>query len=327
MATNNTSLKDRYNAALREYNYCKSLVGLYPNQYTKPLEKAKKELDELKKQIQIAETANIITAAVEKAVEKQQKKDSAEPVKVEKKQEKKESKKDSSEPVVEKKQEKKEEKKESESKKDSNSHKEVKSEEQQQPKEEIKAAKELTSSDTVEEKNKIEEAYLKKHNPKPWKQYSLFTDEQMLDTVKGAIKSIVPLAEYSRPQLDTLLWYVSRNGNDENRTLHVPKLTISVKNALKSSKYSFDDFDLAIREKDHWVYLSSEIKDGEINQLNVEVPKKQEKKKEVKIIAEDDQTAQVEQSTQPLAVPEDSINPFLALQNNPGRLIPGYSSR
>ena len=326
MATN-TSLKDRYNAALREYNCCKSLVGLYPSQYTKPLEKAKKELDELKKQIQIAETANIIAVAVEKAVEKQ-KKDSAEPVKVEKKQEKKESKKDSSEPVVEKKQEKKEEKKESESKKDSNSHKEVKSEEQQ-PKEEVKAAKELTSSDTVEEKNKVEEAYLKKHNPKPWKQYSLFTDEQILDTVKGAIKSIVPLAEYSRPQLDTLLWYVSRNGNDDNRTLHVPKLTISVKNALKSSKYSFDDFDLAIREKDHWVYLSSEIKDGEINQLNVEVPKKQEKKKEVKIIAEDDpqQTAQVEQSTQPLAVPENSINPFLELQSNPGRLIPGYSSR
>ena len=323
MATNNTSLKDRYNAALREYNCCKSLVGLYPSQYTKPLEKAKKELEAIKEEMRIATTANIIAAAVDKAVEKQQKKDSSEPVKVEKKQEKKESKKDSSEPVVEKKQEKKEE---SESKKDSNSHKEVKSEEQQL-KEEIKATKELTSSDTVEEKNRVEEAYLKKHNPKPWKQYSLFTDEQMLDTVKGAIKSIVPLEEYSRPQLDTLLWYVSRNGNDENRTLHVPKLTISVKNALKSSKYGFDDFDLAIREKDHWVYLSSEIKDGEINQLNVEVPKKQEKKKEVKIIAEDDVQAQVEQTTQPLTIPEDSINPFLALQNNPGRLIPGYSSR
>lgn len=322
MATNNTNLKDRYNAALREYNCCKSLVGLYPSQYTKPLEKAKQELDKIKEEMRIAATANIIAAAVEKATENQKKKDSSEPIKVEKKQEKKESKKDSSEPVVEKKQEKKEE---SESKKDSNSHKEVKSEEQL--KEEIKAAKELTSSDTVEEKNKVEEAYLKKHDPKPWKQYSLFTDEQMLDTVKGAIKSIVPLEEYSRPQLDTLLWYVSRNGNDENRTLHVPKFTISVKNALKSTKYSFDDFDLAIREKDHWVYLSSEIKDGKINQLNVEVPKKQEKKKEVKIIAEDDQTAQVEQNTQPLAVPEDSINPFLAFQNNPGRLIPGYTSR
>ena len=325
MATN-TTLKQKYEAVLREYNCCKSLVSLYPSQYSKPLEKAKKELEAIKEEMRITATANIIAAAVEKATENQKKKDSAaEPVKVEKKQEKKESKKDSSEPVVEKKQEKKEEKKESESKKDSNSHKEVT--EEQQPKEEIKAAKELISSDTVEEKGKVEEAYLKKHDPKPWKQYSLFTDEQMLDTVKGAIKSIIPLEEYSRPQLDTLLWYVSRNGNDENRTLHVPKLTISVKNALKSSKYSFDDFDLAIREKDHWVYLSSEIKDGEINQLNVEIPKKQEKKKEVKIIAEDDAQAQVEQTTQPLTVPEDSINPFLALQNNPGRLIPGYSSR
>ena len=324
MATNNTSLKDRYNAALREYNCCKSLVGLYPNQYTKPLEKAKKELDELKKQIQIAETANIIAAAVDKATENQKKKDSSEPVKVEKKQEKKESKKDSSEPVVEKKQE---EKKESESKKDSNSHKEVKSKEQQ-PKEEVKAAKELSDEDiqekNIQEKNKIEEAYLKKHSPKPWKQFMLFSDEQMLSAVKeSGIKSIVPLENYSRSQLDAVAWYISKYPGDD-RMIYVPRLTSKLEDILKSSKYNFDDFDLVIKEPNQWVYISSELNaDGKVIKLAVPATVK----KKVKIIPPE-QEAQSEQiPEQTIQQQIDSINPFLELQSNPGRLIPGYSSR
>ena len=324
MATNNTSLKDRYNAALREYNCCKSLVGLYPSQYTKPLEKAKKELEAIKEEMRITTTANIIAAAVDKAVEKQQKKDSSEPVKVEKKQEKKESKKDSSEPVVEKKQE---EKKESESKKDSNPHKEIKSEEQ--PKEEVKAAKELSDEDiqerNIQEKNKIEEAYLKKHSPKPWKQFMLFSDEQMLSAVKeSGIKSIVPLENYSRSQLDAVAWYISKYAGDD-RTIYIPRLTSKLEDILKSSKYNFDDFDLVIKEPNQWVYISSELNaDGKVIKLAVPATVK----KKVKIIPPE-QEAQPEQiPEQPIQTnPEYSINPFLAFQNNPGRLIPGYSSR
>ena len=300
---NNTNLKDRYNAALREYNCCKSLYGLYPNQYTKPLEKAKQELDKIKKEMQVAATANIIAAAVEKATEKQQK-NSAEPVKIESK-------------PAEKKQEKKEEKK-------------VKSEEQQ-PKEEVKATKELTTDENIQEKNikeknKIEEDYLKKHSPKPWKQYKLFSDEQILSAVKeSGIKSIVPLENYSRSQLDAIAWYISKYPSDEYRMIYIPRLTSKLEDVLKSSNYEFDDFDLVIKEPDQWVYLSSELNpDGKVIKLTVPAVAK----KKVKIIPPE-QEAQPEQ-TQPVQMqinPEDSINPFLALQNNPGRLIPGYSSR
>ena len=71
--------------------------------------------------------------------------------------------------------------------------------------------------------------------------------------------------------------------------------------------------------------LSSELNpDGKVIKLTVPAVAK----KKVKIIPPE-QEAQPEQ-TQPVQMqinPEDSINPFLALQNNPGRLIPGYSSR
>ena len=308
MATNNTSLKDRYNAALREYNCCKSLVGLYPNQYTKPLEKAKKELDELKKQIHIAETANIIAVAVEKTIENQQKKDEyVELIEV----------------PIKKKQEKKEKK---ESKKDDSTSQ--KTTDNKQPKEEVKAAKELTDENiqekNIQEKNKVEEAYLKKHSPKPWKQFMLFSDEQMLSAVKeSGIKSIVPLENYSRSQLDAIAWYISKYPGDD-RIIYVPRLTSKLEDILKSSKYNFDDFDLVIKELNQWVSISSELNaDGKVIKLAVPIATK----KKVKIIPPE-QEAQSEQiPEQTIQQQIDSINPFLALQNNPGRLIPGYSSR
>ena len=305
---NNTNLKERYNAALREYNCCKSLVGLYPNQYSKPLEKAKKELEKIEREIS-ENSADIISAAVAKVVEKQQKKDEyVELVEV---------------PI--KKQEKKEKK---ESKKDSTPQTQKKATDNK-PKEEIKAGKYLTDDEinnAIKEKNKVEEAYLKKHSPKQWKMYMLFSDEQMLNAVKGAIKSIVPLENYSRPQLDALLWYVTKFGENESRTLYVPKLTNILKKELKSSKYEFDDFDLAIKEEDKWVYLSSELNNNEIIRLEVKIPDK----KQVKIITENEESQQAPvllvQMQQPIN-PEDSINPFLELQTNPGRLIPGYTAR
>ena len=320
----NVTLKQRYEAALREYNCCKSLVGLYPSQYSKPLEKAKKELEAIKKEMQITASSNIIAAAIEKAVEKQQKK--AEVVKVkptEKKQEK----------PVEKKQEKKEKK---ESKNDSNSHKEVKSEEQQpKPKEEVKAAKEIKviSEDLkkrLEEKKKVEDAFFKKYDPEStndWGPYSMLSDNQVHEALEKFVSSKIPFTEYTRKQMEALLYHVSTHPMDEKRTLCVPRLSKAYKKELDSVKREFTDFDLALRSEDNWVYFNSVTRESIIVPIN---------KKEVKIISEDEDTqseqevvSQPEQMQQPEepAVNPDSPNPFLEFKFNSERLVPGYSTR
>ena len=320
---NNTSLKDRYNAALREYNCCKSLVGLYPNQYIKPLEKAKKELEAIEREISESAT-DIIAEAMAKVVEKQQKK--AEVVKVkpaEKKQEK----------PVEKKQEKKEKK---ESKNDSNSHKEVKSEEQQpKPKEEVKAAKviKVVSEDLkkrLEEKKKVEDAFFKKYDPEStndWGPYSMLSDDQVYEALEKFVSSKIPFTEYTRKQMEALLYHVSTHPLDEKRTLCVPRLSKAYKKELDSVKREFTDFDLALRSGDNWVYFNSVTRESIIVPIN---------KKEVKIISEDEAQSEQEvtrpvqmkqpETTTPTVNP-DSPNPFLEFKTNPGRLIPGYTAR
>ena len=152
----------------------------------------------------------------------------------------------------------------------------------------------------------------------------LFSDEQMLSAVKeSGIKSIVPLENYSRSQLDAVAWYISKYPGDD-RMIYVPRLTSKLEDILKSSKYNFDDFDLVIKEPNQWVYISSELNaDGKVIKLAVPATVK----KKVKIIPPEQEAQSEQMPEQTIQQQIDSINPFLALQNNPGRLIPGYSSR